>query len=210
MTIPQSVTARYGLAIVGYSPAIVNSDLPPESSGRRDADPRDDVTLLADIALGDETAFRAFYSRYAGRTLSILRRLCPDSAVAEDLLQEAFLAVWRKASTYRPDRGDPAGWLYTITRNKVFDHGRRRAPVVPIDAEESAKWRAPNRRSDLGLSLKQALGTLKDSEREALETAYFGGFTYQESAEHLSVPLGTLKSRIRTGLRKLHRQLEGT
>lgn len=201
--IPQSVTA-------GYSPIIVSAELPSENPGHRDAGRRDDVTLLADIALGDEAAFRSFYGRYAGRTLSILRRLCPDAAVAEDLLQEAFLAVWRKASTYRADRGDPAGWLYTITRNKVFDHGRRRAPVIPIDAEESSKWPAPNRKADLGLSLRQALETLKDSEREALETAYFGGFTYQESAEHLSVPLGTLKSRIRTGLRKLHRQLEGT
>ncbi len=203
MIIPQSVTA-------GYSPAIVSAELPPESTGRQDAGDRDDVTLLADIALGDESAFRTFYSRYAGRTLSILKRLCPDAVVAEDLLQETFLAVWRKASTYRADRGDPAGWLYTITRNKVFDHSRRRAPVVPIDTEESSKWPAPSRRSVLGLTLRQALETLKKGEREALETAYFGGFTYQESAEHLSVPLGTLKSRIRTGLRKLHRQLEGT
>ena len=80
------------------------------------------------IALGDEGAFQAFYGRYAGRVLGILRRLCPDRAAAEDLLQEAFMAVWRKASTYREDRGDPAGWLFAITRNKAFDHSRRRGP----------------------------------------------------------------------------------
>lgn len=176
----------------------------PESAGSRD-----DVALLTGIALGDESAFRAFYGRYAGRVLSVLRRLCPDAAVAEDLLQEAFLAVWRKASTYREDRGDPAGWLFAITRNKAFDHTRRQQPVVPLDAGDSSTWPAPSRESDLSLSLEQALGKLKRGERQALRMAYFGGFTYQESAERLAVPLGTLKSRIRSGLRKLHRQLEG-
>ena len=123
------------------------------------------------------------------------------------------MAVWRKASTYREDRGDPAGWLYAITRNKAFDHTRRRAPVVPIDAEDS-KLPAPTRPReleswDLSLSLEQALAKLERREQQALRLAYFGGFTYRESAEQLKVPLGTLKSRIRTGLRKLHRQLEG-
>ena len=173
---------------------------------------RDDAALLASIAHGDEGAFQTFYSRYAGRVLGILRRICPDRAAAEDLLQEAFMAVWRKASTYREDRGDPAGWLYAITRNKAFDHSRRQAPAVSMDAGDPSRGPAPSRpgeRWDLSLSLEQALGKLKNSEREALRMAYFGGFTYRESAERLEVPLGTLKSRIRTGLRKLHRQLEG-
>ncbi len=193
-----------GCRQAGYSPAIVPRELSSEP------DRRDDVALLHAIAGGDEGAFRAFYHRYAGRTLGLLRRLCADAAVAEDLLQEAFLTVWRKASTYRVDRGDPAGWLYVITRNKALDYSRRKAPVVPMDAEETSKWPAPSRQRDLGLSLRQALAKLKDGEREALVTAYFGGFTYQESADYLSVPLGTLKSRIRTGLRKLHGHLKGT
>lgn len=179
------------------------------SRPRDDVRPRDDAALLSGIARGDERAFRAFYGRHAGRVLGILRRICPDTAVAEDLLQEAFLAVWRKASTYRADRGDPAGWLFTITRNKALDHRRRHTPVVPLDDKDSSKWPAPSREWDLCLSLEQALGDLKSGEEEALRMAYFGGFTYQESAEQLAVPLGTLKSRIRTGLRKLHHQLKG-
>ena len=79
-----------------------------------------------------------------------------------------------------------------------------------MSIEVSSQWPAPSLERDVRLSLEQALGKLKSGEREALRMAYFGGFTYQETAERLAVPLGTLKSRIRTGLRKLQRQLKGT
>jgi len=187
-----------------YSPPMVKRERLQESSGRRS-----DVTLLHGIALGDEESFRTFYGRYAGRTLSLLRRICSDATVAEDLLQETFLAVWRKASTYRQDRGDPAGWLFAIIRNKALDRFRRRQPTTPMDAVDSSSWPALDPQWDLSLSLRQALGRLASGEREALEKTYFGGFTYEESAKQLRVPLGTLKSRIRTGLRKLHQELEG-
>ena len=185
-----------------YSPLTV--------TGESSSEDRSDAALLRRIAGGDETAFKSFYSRYSGRVLKMLRQMCGERALAEDLLQEAFLAVWRKASTYRPDRGAPAGWLFAITRNKVLDHRRRKkAPTVDIDAETSSQVPAPSRPRDLRLSLEQALTRLKAVESEALRLAYFGGLTYQESAQQLEVPLGTLKSRIRTGLRKLQGELKG-
>lgn len=168
----------------------------------------EDPELLRRVGQGDRDAFCAFYERHAGRVLSMLRHLCRDPEVAEDVLQEAFLAVWRKAASYRRERGDVAGWLFAISRNKAFDLRRRRAPVVAIDEQAAAEWATPEPPRELEIGLGQALATLKREERQALRLAYFGGFTYEETAVRLAVPLGTLKSRIRTGLRHLRDCLE--
>jgi RNA polymerase sigma-70 factor (ECF subfamily) len=170
----------------------------------------DDIQLLSRIAAGDRAAFRDFYDRYAAKVLSYVRMLSRDSTASEDVVQEVFLAVFRKAASYRPERGDVAGWLYTITRNKMVDLWRRRDPGEQA-AEEFDFARLPDERSELSselkLSVRQVLAELSEDQRRAVELAYFGGLTYEETAARLELPLGTLKSRIRAGLMNMRARL---
>ena len=158
--------------------------------------------LLRRIAASDAGALEELYQLYSGRVLSFLRQLCRDSEVAEDLLQDVFLAVWRKAATFDANRGDVAGWLFTICRHKWIDCRRRHRPTAELDAMEYDPP-APSTNRDLRILLDKAMKVLSDAEKEALNLAYFGGLTYEETAIELALPLGTLKSRIRAALKKI-------
>jgi len=170
-----------------------------------------DRELIALIGRSDRAAFRELYQRHSPSLLAALRRLCPGSE-CEDLLQEVFLSVWRRSSLYRPERGEPLTWLFAILRNKVIDH-RRRASARPryeeLDIERAEPQAPPADPGDRRLVLEQALVALRPDERRALEMTYFSGLTYEEAAAALEVPLGTLKSRISAGLRRLRETLGG-
>jgi len=171
-----------------------------------------DFLLLARIAEGDLEAFQLFYDRYAGRVLAYVRQLSRHRDGAEDVVQEVFVAVWRRASSFRPDRGDPAGWLYTVTRNKLVDLWRRQGETAAgLDDMKPASEPATTAgdRGDLRLTMHQALARVAPDQRRAIEMAYFGGFTYEETAQRLDLPVCTLKSRIRSGLKSLRSVLEG-
>jgi RNA polymerase sigma-70 factor (ECF subfamily) len=162
-----------------------------------------DLELLQGVADADREAFRLFYDRHAPRVLAYVRSLGRSRDASEDVVQEVFLAVWRKAGTYRPERGDVAGWLYTMTRNKVVDLWRKLPTGSDQSTEESlsALSERPEAESRvISISLRKAMADLKLEQRQALELAYFGGLTYEETAERLKLPVGTLKSRIRAGL----------
>jgi len=169
-----------------------------------------DAILLGRIANGDLEAFQVFYGRYAGRILAYARRLGRHTAQdhAEDVVQEVFVAVWRRAASFRPDRGDPAGWLYSITRNKLVDHWRRLGAAVELDELDDGRLAGAEEAADLRLTVRQALSRVEPEQRRAIELAYFGGLTYEETAKRLELPLGTLKSRIRSGLKTLRTMLE--
>lgn len=162
-----------------------------------------DLDLLQRIALADRDAFRLFYDRHAPQVLAYVRSLGRSRDASEDVVQEVFLAVWRKAATYRPERGDVAGWLYTMTRNKVVDLWRKLPTGSDQSSEESLAALAERPEAEsrvVSISLRKAMADLKLEQRQALELAYFGGLTYEETAERLKLPVGTLKSRIRAGL----------
>lgn len=166
----------------------------------------DDAALVTRIADGDREAFRLFYERYGGRILAYVRAIGRQRDSAEDVVQEVFLAVWRKAASYRPDRGDVAGWLYTITRNRLVDRWRRKGGVVEQSELDFDLMASPERGAEskiVDLSVRKALAGLSADQRQALELAYFGGLTYEETAARLELPLGTLKSRIRAGLARM-------
>lgn len=165
---------------------------------------------LAEIARGDFAAFQRFYECFAPSLLGYVRQLCRDPTLAEDLLQEVFVTVWQKAASYRPDRGDAAGWLYTIARNKLIDHWRRSGSGPHAAAAMDFEFfpARAERGSDLLLTLRKVLEQVSPDQRRAIELAYFGGLTYEETAERLRLPLGTLKSRIRLGLRTMRTLLE--
>ena len=162
-----------------------------------------DLELLQRVAVADREAFRLFYDRHAPQVLAYVRSLGRSRDASEDVVQEVFLAVWRKAGTYRPERGDVAGWLYTMTRNKVVDLWRKLPTGSDQSSEETlaALSERPEAESRVvSISLRKAMADLKVEQRQALELAYFGGLTYEETAERLKLPVGTLKSRIRAGL----------
>jgi RNA polymerase sigma-70 factor (ECF subfamily) len=171
----------------------------------------EDRELIALVGRSDRAAFRELYERHASSLHSALRRLCPGTE-CEDLLQEVFLAVWRRSSLYRPERGEPLTWLFAILRNKVIDHRRRvsaRPRYEELDTERAEPPAPVADPGDRRLVLEQALVALRPDERRALEMTYFAGLTYEEAATALEVPLGTLKSRISAGLRRLREALGG-
>jgi RNA polymerase sigma-70 factor (ECF subfamily) len=169
----------------------------------------DDATLLEGVAEGRREAFQAFYERHAGRVAGYVRRLCGDPDLAEEIAQETFLAVWQRAGSYSPGLGAPLGWLYTITRNRLVDHWRKRQ-MVPMAGEDLDKmFEAPIQdNAELVMSLGRALEALNPEQRRVVHMAYFGGLTYEETAQALDVPVGTLKSRIRAALAILRSRLE--
>ena len=169
-----------------------------------------DAVLLGRIAGGDIEAFQSFYGRYAGRVLAYARQISRQGDAAEDVTQEVFVAVWRRAASYRPERGDVTGWLYTITRNKLVDLWRRKGETLGLGELDERRLAEAAEPGDLHLSLRQALSRVAPDQRRAIEMAYFGGLTYEETARRLELPLGTLKSRIRSGLRTLRSLLEGS
>ena len=171
----------------------------------------EDERLLAQIADGDHGAFEALYRRYARPVLALAQRRLGDSGKAEEAVQEAFVSVWRSASTYRPERGAAVAWLYAVARNAIADRGRRRQeplaepPDVPSpdpgpDAQAEQEW--------LRWRVHSALEKLPPNERELIVLAYWGGLSQSEMAERLEIPLGTVKTRTRTALSRLATLLE--
>lgn len=180
----------------------------PVSTGLDSSREPDDERLLSSVAGGDRAAFRIFHQRHAGQVKGYLLRVCHDQTVAEDLVQEVFLGVWRQAAGYRRDRGVARAWLFGIVRNKLFDARRRgtiELALLDSGLEHLSVASEPQR--DLRLALSQALESLPRSQRQAVAMTYIGGYTYDETAERLAVPLGTLKSRLRAGIKRLRARL---
>lgn len=170
-----------------------------------------DDALLAGIATGDEDAARAFVRRYQQRIFGLAVGILADRHAAEDVAQEAFVRIWRHAGSFDPRRGSVASWVLTITRHAAIDALRMRR-VTPTDADVllAAIGAAPGPGPDeaaVGAAevarVRTALAALPVDQRHAVLLAAFLGWTAAEVAEHGQVPLGTAKTRIRTGLRKL-------
>ena len=159
-----------------------------------------DLELLTRIASADREAFRLFYNRYAPQILAYVRAMGRSRDASEDVVQEVFLAVWRKAGTFRPERGDVAGWLYTMTRNKVVDLWRKLPTGSDQSSEETLAFLSERPEAEskvVSISLRKAMADLKLEQRQALELAYFGGLTYEETAERLCWTLFRLDGKVR-------------
>jgi RNA polymerase sigma-70 factor (ECF subfamily) len=172
-----------------------------------------DEALVALVARSDETALAELYDRFGRVAYALARRILRDDALAEDAVQEAFLALWRTANRFVPERASASTWILTLVHRRAVDvvrrEDRRRAEPLEsapdeaagVAADESAWLRLERER------VQAALRQLPDSQREAIELAYFGGFTQSELADRLGQPLGTIKSRMFTGLARLRELL---
>ena len=176
--------------------------------------PLSDEALVTGLALGDSEAATAFVRRFQARVFGLALTMVGDRAVAEEIAQETFLRAWRHAGAYDPRRGRVATWLLSIARNLAIDHLRMRR-TDPIDPEElrrreSAMWTQVDAGEPAGelVDLRQALATLPADQRRALLLAALFGFTAREVGAIEGTPLGTAKTRIRSGLIKLRAALE--
>ena len=194
--------------------AVTRPARPPERSSP-------DADLLRRIAAGDAGAVDDLYERFRRPAFALARRILADDTLAEDVLQDVFLSVWRDPGAFDGRRGSFASWLMAMVHHKAVDAVRReesqrrrqtlaeddlalRAPMSTYDIEEEAWSRSVAER------VRAALGDLPDSQREALTLAYYGGYTQREVAALTGAPLGTVKTRMLAGMRRLKEGLGGS
>jgi RNA polymerase sigma-70 factor (ECF subfamily) len=178
----------------------------------------DDALLAERIRSGDRDALGELYDRYAAVALATAIRVVADRELAEDLVHDAFVAVWQKIDRFDAARGNLRSWLLTIVRNRAIDRIRARRPSMEIgDADEQSLLRTsanPTWDGAVALrtaaELRTALDTLPEEQRQAIELAYFQGYTYREIAQITGVPHGTANGRLRLALGKLREALRLT
>jgi RNA polymerase sigma-70 factor (ECF subfamily) len=171
-----------------------------------------DGDLLQRIGNGDRPAFELLYKRYARAVLGLALRRLGDRGRAEEAVQETFASIWRSASSYRPERGPGAPWLYAVARHAIVDRFRARTEPPADVPEEASTEPGPAERAEssfVAWRVHRALEELPQNERTVIELAYWGGMSQSEVAEFLNVPLGTVKTRTRSGLGRLAGLLEG-
>jgi len=191
---------RHRTPVVGSSPVA------------RDLAHLSDEAVVALVARSDETALGELYDRYGRVAYGLCVRMLRDRSLAEDAVQEGFLAVWRSAPRFVPERGKASTWILALVHRRAVDIVRREqrrrtdslelAPEPLAGAADDSMWLRLERER-----VQKALALLPDPQREALELAYYGGFTQSELAERLGQPVGTIKSRMFTGLAKLRELL---
>ena len=175
----------------------------------------DDEELMQRLVYRDLRAFRALFDRYGNLVYSAALRVVRDAQIAEDMVQEIFLRIWRKPDSYVAQRGRFVTWLTSVTRNRAVDEirsrGRRFRHETASPEEQERELPAPDTNdpaltaelADQRRLILAALAQIPQEQRQIIELAYFGGFTQQEIAQRLSQPLGTVKTRIRLGMQKL-------
>ena len=176
---------------------------------------RADAELMRRMTGGESAALDGLFARHGGRVHGLLLRMLGSSGEAEEVLQDVFLQAWTRAATFRADKGSPRGWLMVMARSRALDRlragraARRRDDVAlqerplvePPEAEVEIE------RQELGARMRQLMAELPAEQREAIELAFFAGLTHSQCAERLGLPLGTVKSRILMGMKKLKQGL---
>ncbi len=185
---------------------------PPEQSGREALQARDERALVDRLVSRDQAALGELHDRYARVVYAMALKISGSPGEAEDVTIDTFWQVWQQANRYDPVRGSVGAWICTIARSRALDRLRtqRRSPLIATDE--------PPERVDLTIDedpeqdvflaersaiVRSALGELSDSQREAIELAFYHGLSHAEIADRLNEPLGTIKTRIRLGLSKM-------
>jgi RNA polymerase sigma-70 factor, ECF subfamily len=177
---------------------------------------KDWVALVRGMAAGNQLALRELYGRSYRLVFTLTMRITSDAVTAEELTVDVFHEAWRRAGSYDPANGTVIGWLMNLARSRAIDRLRLeqrkrridpRADEEPVAATDNCGAEEPLVTAERGLQLRNALTALTAGERQAIETAYFLGLTHEETAVRLGEPLGTVKTRIRSGLAKLREAL---
>jgi len=196
------------LTVRDFSPGQTDA----QTAARRPLAHHSDEALLALCSRADEGALGELYDRYGRVAYGLALRVVRDRALAEDAVQEAFLAVWRSAGAFLAEQGKPSTWILTLVHRRAVDLVRReeRRRADPLDETHEPTGEATDEEAWLRAQrqvVQEALRKLPPEQREAIELAYYGGFTQSELAEKLGQPLGTIKSRMFAGLKRLRELL---
>lgn len=171
-----------------------------------------DSSILARIAAGDLESFGEFYDQYAPRVWGLLVRILGKTSDAEDVLQEVFWQVWKRAAHYDPERATPLAWLFMIARSRALDLLRRKslpsASTTDIDPSIELNPADSLEQHEQHLGIQEALARLPEDQRSAIQLAFYNGLTHEQVAERQQVPLGTAKTRIRLGIQRLRQILQ--
>ena len=175
-----------------------------------------DEELMVLVAKRDAAAFEVIFDRHGSAAFSLAYRMCGQRPLAEDIVQEAFLSLWRAGAGYREGRGSVRTWVLSVVRNRAIDTFRSRAAKQTRDVSDEgiAERLTASEHTELDLirnedavQIRGALAELPAEQRQVIELAYFGGFTHSEIAELLRLAPGTVKGRLRLGLTKLRLSL---
>ena len=171
-----------------------------------------DEDVMARFQDGDARAFEVIFDRHAAVAFSLAYRICARRAVAEDIVQEAFLSLWRSGARYDPTRGSVRTWILSTVHNRAIDSFRKERLTTSRNVgdeglaermPEPQRMEAEIERRDDARQVRAALTTLPEEQRRVIELAYFGGFSHTQIAELLGLPAGTVKGRMRLGLTKM-------
>ena len=186
-----------------------------------DANSAIDLTLIRRIVARDETAVAELYDRHSRMIYSLILRILRAPADAEDVLQEVFVRVWTRGETYDERLGSPAAWLARIARNRAIDRfrsKRSRPEIEPVSETPTFDTMPSTNPADnpealtveiaTAGAIREAIAALPEGQRTLIAAAFFEGYTHQELASRFGVPLGTVKTRIRTGLIAMRERLE--
>ena len=195
--------------------ALTGSPVRQRTGHNRDLAHLSDEALVALLARGDEWALAELYDRFGAVAYWLALRVVRDAALAEDAVQEAFLTAWRTASRFVAERAKARTWILTLVHRRAVDVVRREQTrrTDPLKEPPESGGRTAEEEAWLRLErtrVQEALKRLPDQQREAIELAYYGGFTQSQLADRLGEPLGTVKSRMFTGLSRLRELLEET
>jgi RNA polymerase sigma-70 factor, ECF subfamily len=176
-----------------------------------------DEELMPLVGRKDPEAFEVLYDRHGGAAYSLAYRIVGDRAAAEEVTQEAFISVWRSGARFDAARGSVRSWLLSVVRNRAIDFLRSKAgkaPKLDFDDESALEQRPASERTEeealrreTAVEVRGAIGKLPGEQAKVIELAYFGGFSHSEIAEVLSLPMGTVKGRMRLGLEKIRGEL---
>ena len=188
--------------------AVASSPLGVRNEGSAASTPED---LLHRVAVVDEKAFEQLYDTFAGRVFGLSRRIVRNPSQAEEVAQEVFLEIWRRASRFDPARGSATSWILTLTHARSVD--RVRSVQASADREPKVAYASHEVEVDTVVeaveskferkAVQRCLGALTEVQRESITLAYYSGYTYREVAELLSTPLPTIKTRLRDGMIRL-------
>jgi RNA polymerase sigma-70 factor (ECF subfamily) len=178
-----------------------------------------EIELLRQIGQGDRRSFEQLYERFSGVLFSIAYRMLNSQEAAEDVLQDVFVQIWKKAPMFDPNRGRPMTWAVTLTRNKAIDlmrSAQRRSGLHETVQRETETFSRSKDHSlfdavasdEMWKMVRDAIAKLSKEQRQAIELAFFASMTQTEIAEHLNQPLGTVKARIRRGMLALREMIE--
>ncbi len=179
----------------------------------------EDAELVAALAANEVTALEQLYDRYSALVFSIALRVLHDHSLAEDVTQEVFLRLWRQPASFDPQRGRFISWVSSVARNRALDELRKltrrrgaedQTEEVVLDLPDESRGEDPQEEAILGeerVRVRAALAELPPAQRQVIELAYFSGLTQVEIADRTGDPLGTIKTRVRLGMRKLREAL---